>query len=354
MKQPIPTLDCTNIGKSFDGWRVFDQVNLIAHAGQLVAILGPSGCGKTTLLRLIAGFEWPDTGTISINGQIVSGHHRRIPPEERRVGMVFQEYALFHHLDVADNIAFGLRSPAMEKRQRIAEMLTLVGLEGLENRMPHELSGGQQQRVALARALAPRPDILLLDEPFSNLDAALRIQIRREVRSILKNASTTCLFVTHDQEEALSFADRVAVLLDGYIAQFATPQVLYQQPVSRAVATFVGEANFLPGQSDGNTVTCALGRLPIREATLTPQKSINGSVDVLIRPEMIRFDQDRNGISAYIVWGEFYGHTQRLGLRLQDGTSLIARLDSHIALAAGEEVSIQVPFPVLVFPMDNH
>jgi iron(III) transport system ATP-binding protein len=228
-----PAIVCADVCKSFGAVRAVDRVALRLPPGLLLALLGPSGCGKTTMLRLLAGFETPDAGTIEIGGQRVFGAGINLPPERRRVGMVFQDYALFPHLDVARNIAFGVpRGP--DRGRRIVEALRLVGLDGYQERMPHELSGGQQQRVALARALAPRPDLLLLDEPFSNLDAALRAQVRGEVRQILAAADATAIMVTHDQEEALSLADQVAVMQEGTVVQVASPFDLYQRRPPRA------------------------------------------------------------------------------------------------------------------------
>jgi iron(III) transport system ATP-binding protein len=334
-------LECTDLSKAFNGQPVLDRVGLTARAGKLVALLGPSGCGKTTTLRLIAGFEWPDAGTITIKGRMVAGGQARIPPEERRVGMVFQEYALFPHVDVASNIAFGLtRLPSRERAARVAAMLALVGLETFGKRMPHELSGGQQQRVALARALAPQPDILLLDEPFSNLDAALRMQVRGEVRAILKDTGITCVFVTHDQEEALSLADEVAVMIGGRIAQIAEPERLYHQPVSRAVAAFVGEANFVPGEADGERAHCALGQMPLAQ-------TFTGPVDILVLPEHLVLSAGEP--NATITWREFYGHDQRVGLRLDDGTPLVARSDALSAYGVGDRVGVQVAAPMRAF-----
>jgi iron(III) transport system ATP-binding protein len=293
-------------------------------------------------LRLIAGFEWPDGGTIAINGRMVASETIRVPAEERHVGMVFQEYALFPHLSVADNIAFGLKGNNREKQARVAEILALVALPDVGERMPYDLSGGQQQRIALARALAPQPDILLLDEPFSNLDVGLRGQVRTEVRSILKQFGITCVFVTHDQEEALSLADEVAVMQAGRIAQVATPQRLYRHPASQAVATFVGEANFLPGEARGNTVECVLGCLPL-------DKPAHGSVTVLIRPEWLRLNKPDSQAEASIVWREFYGHDQRIGIRLLDGTTLIARSNTSDDYTEGELVRVGVQGEVRAF-----
>ena len=334
-------LHCDGLFKAFNGQPVVRGVELAARAGQIIGLLGPSGCGKTTTLRLIAGFEWPDEGAITIQGRTVAGPEARVPPEARRVGMVFQEYALFPHLDVAGNVAFGLNLPPREKAARTAELLALVGLTGLERRSPHELSGGQQQRVALARALAPEPQVLLLDEPFSNLDAALRAQVRGEVRAILKAAGMTCVFVTHDQEEALSLADEVAVMFDGQIAQCAAPEMLYHQPVSRAVAAFVGEANFLPGEAAGDTAHCALGPVPLAEPA-------GGPVDLLIRPEDLRLNGE--GVPALVVWREFYGHDQRAGLRLADDTVLVARLDARQSVTPGVPTRVSLRAPVRAFP----
>ena len=234
---------CNNVTKRFGSVLAVNQVDLTVAPGEFLSLLGPSGCGKTTMLRLIAGFEVPDTGTIEIGDLCVVGPKRWIQPERRRVGMVFQDYALFPHMTVAENVAYGVRKWP-NQRERVGKALRLVGLDSLRERMPHELSGGQQQRVALARALAPEPDVILMDEPFSNLDVALRARIRAETREILARAGATVIFVTHDQEEALSLADRVAVMWGGQIAQVGEPEELYRNPNSREVAQFVGGANF--------------------------------------------------------------------------------------------------------------
>ncbi len=336
-------VECLHLTKRFGPVYALKDASLAVEPGQLTALLGPSGCGKTTLLRLIAGFEQPDDGLILLNGRPVAGAGIAIPPEQRRVGMVFQEYALFQHLNVSENIAFGLQSSKRQKTARVQEMLNLVGLEGYGARMPHELSGGQQQRVALARALAPNPDVILLDEPFSNLDTALRSQVRAEVRAILKRTQATCIFVTHDQEEALSLADNVAVMLDGHILQIAPPQVLYHHPVNRAVAAFVGESNFLTGEAQGAVATCALGALRL-------QNRLTGPVDILIRPEALQLTPVHNdGVHARVIWREFYGHDQRLGLVLESGLSLIARLGPGEVFDVGERVAVSVPHPVMAY-----
>jgi iron(III) transport system ATP-binding protein len=328
-------LDCHNLSKAFNGKVVLEDVTLNVQAGEFLTLLGPSGCGKTTTLRLIAGFEWPDSGTIDINGKPVANGTVRVPPEERRVGMVFQEYALFPHLDVADNIAFGLQGTKDKKQRRVDELLAFVGLTGLGERRPHELSGGQQQRIALARALAPKPTILLLDEPFSNLDATLRAQVRSEVRTILKQAGITCVFVTHDQEEALSLADKIAVIFDGKTAQVGDPQQTYQHPNSREVAAFVGEANFLPAEASGDVAACALGDIPLIEP-------MQGAVDLLIRPEMIRLTPDQRG-GGVVLWREFYGHDQRIGVLLVGAArTLVVRANASSTFSGGQRVRVDL------------
>jgi iron(III) transport system ATP-binding protein len=255
--------------------------------------------------------------------------------------MVFQDYALFPHLDVARNIAFGLaRGP--ERGRRIVESLRLVGLDGFQTRMPHELSGGQQQRVALARALAPGPDVLLLDEPFSNLDATLRAHVRGEIRQILTSLRATVVMVTHDQAEALSLADLVAVMQAGRIIQVASPYDLYRRPASRAVATLVGEAGFLPGQADGATVACELGRVP----TASP---VSGPVEVLLRPEALTV-LPVDDAPATVLTTEFFGHDQVVTIALPSGTPLRVRLGPLQAIRPGDRVSVTVAGPVVAFP----
>lgn len=234
---------CQHLSKKFGQIHAVDNVNLTLGEGRFLALLGPSGCGKTTTLRLIAGFEPPDAGEIEIGGRLVNAPGLHMPPEQRSVGMVFQEYALFPHLNVADNVAYGI-AKGVDKQKRVHEVLSMVGLAEVKTRMPYELSGGQQQRVALARALAPRPTLILLDEPFSNLDASLRSQVRAEVRQILRQALATAIFVTHDQEEAFSLADEVAVMIEGQIVQTDKPQKLYRRPVNKQVAAFLGNVNF--------------------------------------------------------------------------------------------------------------
>lgn len=252
-------VSCQNLYKSFDKQPIVCDVSFTVETGQILALLGPSGCGKTTTLRMIAGFEKLDSGRIEIDGDLVTDGKRHLPPEKRRAGIVFQDYAIFPHLSVAENVGFGL--PRRERKERTEEMLSFVGLTGLGERMPHELSGGQQQRVALARALAPNPAVLLLDEPFSNLDAALREEMRYEVRRLLKKSGTTAVFVTHDQEEALFMGDEVAVMRAGKIEQLGTPEHIFHQPQTRFVAEFLGNTDFVTGTVTEDGVQTPLGLL---------------------------------------------------------------------------------------------
>ncbi|HEV2107387.1 MAG TPA: ABC transporter ATP-binding protein [Thermomicrobiales bacterium] len=337
-------LRCTGVSKRFGQVPVVNNLNLNAQRGELVALLGPSGCGKTTSLRLIAGFEDLDAGVIEVGGQVVASPRWSLPPERRRVGMVFQDYALFPHLTVGRNVAFGLPRGG-ERKHRIEEALDLVGLRGLANRMPYELSGGQQQRVALARALAPSPEIVLLDEPFSNLDSALRSRVRAEVRQILRDAEATAILVTHDQEEALSLSDRIAVMARGTVVQQASPEELYHRPVSQEVAAFVGDAQFLPGEGSGRRVATVLGDLPGTHAA-------DGPVFVMLRPESVRLvpEQEGEGANGTVLIREFYGHDQLVHVRLDDGTMLRARLGTYSGIRPGDRVLAAVRGAVLTFP----
>ena len=330
----------SGVSRSYGPVRAVKGLDLEVRRGGILALLGPSGCGKTTTLRLIAGFETPDSGTVEVGGRTVAGPQANVPPEKRRVGMVFQDYALFPHLSVEQNVAYGL--PSGKKRKgRVEEVLALTHLEGLGDRMPHELSGGQQQRVALARALAPEPAVVLLDEPFSNLDASLRVRVRSEMREILRDAGATAVFVTHDQEEALSLADEVAVIMRGTVVQSAPPETLYHRPATREVASFVGEANFLPGTAQNDQVSCALGDIPI-------VGSGEGEVDVMLRPEALVLRGLPNG-QATVEDREFYGHDQLLKLRLDSGRTLRARLVGGPGFGLGERVAIGVWGSAVVF-----
>lgn len=322
-----------------------NDASMTVDRGEFVALLGPSGCGKTTTLRLIAGFERVDAGAIEIDGTLVAGSSVHVQPEKRRIGMVFQEYALFPHVNVLANIEFGLRRmTAKDKSARTSEILDLTGLAGLEGRMPHELSGGQQQRVALARALAPNPALILLDEPFSNLDAGLRARVRAELGEILHAAKTTAIFVTHDQEEALSLVDRVAVMLNGSIEQVASPHELYSRPATRWVAEFIGDANFLPGVGHGDTFECEIGMLPARQ-------QIRGPVDILLRPENVKLLAAQPGLPAARVRHTlFFGHDQLITVQLPTGTFLTARAGPSDAYVPDLPLQVAVRTPVIAFP----
>jgi iron(III) transport system ATP-binding protein len=309
------------ISKSFGPVKAVCEVNLDIERGELVAVLGPSGCGKTTLLRTIAGFEQPDSGCVVVGDVVVSGPGRFVPPERRRIGMVFQEYALFPHLSVRANVAFGLAGRPRDERERLTrQTIELVGLQHKAACHPHELSGGERQRVALARALAPEPALVLLDEPFSNLDASLRAGLRHEVELILRDAEATALLVTHDQEEALSLADRVAVMRDGRIVQAGTPEDVYIHPASRWAAQFVGEVNVLAGVAHGTGVETELGVFDLRAPA-------SGSVHVAVRPEQLELRADDHG-NAEVVAREFRGHDVLYRLRHEGGRTVLVQLPS--------------------------
>jgi iron(III) transport system ATP-binding protein len=339
-----PVLRVRGIVRRFGDVTAVDGIDLDVRRGRIVALLGPSGCGKTTMLRMLAGFERADAGSIELDGRAVDGAGAWVPPDRRGVGMVFQDYALFPHLDVLRNVAFGL--PRRERRgaarsRRLADVLALVGLAGLEHRYPHELSGGQQQRVALARALAPEPSVILLDEPFSNLDAALRAQVRADVHRILTQAGATAVFVTHDQEEALSLADEVAVMAAGRIVQLADPEAVYHAPADRSVAAFVGDADFVAGSAEAGRVVSDLGDLALLEP-------LSGAVEVLVRPEDVHLTPDPAG-SAVVVGREFYGHDQMLYVRLAGGRVVRARLGPVSPLAPGDRCAVSVPRPLRAY-----
>ncbi len=317
--------------------------------GRIGCLLGPSGCGKTTVLRCIAGFEPVSGGTIALAGRLVSRPGHVVPPEQRRIGMVFQDYALFPHLSVAGNVGFGLdRLKAEERRNRTHAMLDLVGLRDSAGVFPHELSGGQQQRVALARALAPGPELLLLDEPFSNLDVDLRERLSLEVREILKAAGTTAILVTHDQHEAFALADEIGIMLGGTIEQWDTAYNLYHQPRTRFVADFVGQGVFLHGVAIGRgRVVTELGEL----ATDSPLGMAEGAaVDLLLRPDDIVHD-DESRWQAEVAAKAFRGADFLYTLRLASGTRVLSLVPSHHDHAIGERIGIRLAIDhVVAFP----
>lgn len=317
------------------GLPAVDHVSLALEKGEILALLGPSGCGKTTTLRLIAGFVRPDAGVVEIGGKVMADGHTFVPPEQRGVGVVFQEYTLFPHLTVEGNILFGLRKLSAQGRvQRLREMLEMVGLTSLARRYPHELSGGQQQRVALARALAPRPAVLLLDEPFSNLDANLRTYMLHEVYTILRESGTTAVFVTHDHEEAFMVADRVGVLNRGRLEQLSRPEEIYHLPATHFVARFVGKANFLPGRVVGAGIDTDIGTFP---NTLDfPQ---GAAVEVMIRPNQLELRPDPTG-NGMVVSCRFRGADTLVVVQLTSGVTLQSHQPSTIVLRARERVRV--------------
>jgi iron(III) transport system ATP-binding protein len=317
--------------KSFGGEAVVRDVSFTVSPGRILALLGPSGCGKTTTLRLIAGFESLDRGSIEIAGQLVAGAGANVPPERRQAGMVFQDYAIFPHLNVAANVGFALgRSP--NAQQRVEELLAFVGLAGLGKRPPQELSGGQQQRVALARALAAEPAVLLLDEPFSNLDAAMRKEVRLEVKSLLKQSGSTAVFVTHDQEEALFLGDDVAVMNEGRLEQTGTASEIFHSPRTRFVAQFMGQTDFLPGTAMPGGVETPLGLLarplPVAEGTI---------LEVAVRPDDVRLQPDPRG-NGRVISRQFLGIAFLYQIRLSHGAVVHSWQSHQIDLAIGDPV----------------
>ncbi|HKG65010.1 MAG TPA: ABC transporter ATP-binding protein [Solirubrobacteraceae bacterium] len=337
-------IEADDLSRSFGALKAVDGASLRVGHGELVALLGPSGSGKTTLLRMIAGFEHPDAGRVRIGGRLVAGNGHWVEPEQRRIGMVFQQGALFPHLDVAANVGFGAA-----RRERVDEALELVGLGHRAKAYPHELSGGERQRVALARALAPEPEVILLDEPFAALDAGLREALREEVAGILRAAGASALLVTHDQAEALSLADEVAVLRDGCVVQTGSPEEVYDRPSSRWVAEFLGEADVLPGTAEGGTVSCELGRF-------SAGRELSGPVQVVIRPESVAIGHGgaaRDAPEAVVLERSFYGHDQLVHLELGSGLRLRSRRLGFPAWHPGDRVRVWLDGPVNALAADQ-
>ena len=327
-----------SVSKSYDEEQVLSDFNLDVWKGSITGILGSSGSGKTTALRLIAGFDRPDAGIIEMKNEVIVSDEIWLPPERRNIGMVFQDYALFPHLSVEKNIAFGLGKNDLEQG-RLKEVIDMCNLSGLINKFPQELSGGQQQRVALARALAPNPEVVLLDEPFTSLDAQMARELRDEVVELLKNTETTAIIVTHDQEEALSVCDVVSVLEKGKIIQSSTPQEIYLNPVSKTVANSVGDPNILKGFSIDGRVETSLG---------TFVSAYEGALDVSIRPECIELNLDSEG--SYIVKEcTFYGHDQVISFQNSKGEVFRARSLPNTIYEAGDKVNIEIS-EVTTFP----
>lgn len=345
-------LEIKNLYKRFTGeqW-VIEDLNLSVSRGEIVCMLGPSGCGKTTILRLICGFERPDRGVILKNGTVLSGPAAHLPPERRRVGMVFQDYALFPHLTVLQNVEFGLkyrRRKNQDAQKKIQDLLGLTGIGDLARRYPHELSGGQQQRTALARALAHEPELILLDEPFSNIDTALRQHLRDDVKRLLRDAGCSAIFVTHDQEEALYLADTIAVMHAGRLEQAGSPEEVLYRPRSRVVADFIGRASYLPGRINDGRVETELGNWP-----LPPEYKGNlaDPVSVLVRPDAIEIVQNGEGYSARVVRVQFSGLQPLYTLALSSGLELLAQFPGSVRLREGVGVVVCFrPFGLAILP----
>ena len=342
-------LEVRGVSQSYDERPVLENLSFELQPGTIGCLLGPSGCGKTTVLRCIAGFEAVTRGEIVLHGETMTRPGRIVPAERRRIGMVFQDYALFPHLTVARNIGFGLRSASPDERDaRVKELLDIVGLHQVGTRYPHELSGGQQQRVALARALAPRPALMLLDEPFSNLDVEMRERLSIEVRAILKQQQTTAILVTHDQNEAFNIADEIGLMAHGRIEQWDTPYRLYHEPATRFVADFIGQGVFLPGTVlDDRTIGIELGAMKSRLMNALP---LGTPVDVLLRPDDILHD-DASSLQARVLHKAFRGAEFLYTLQLPGGGRVLSLVPSHHNHAVGETIGIRLEIDHLVaFP----
>jgi ABC-type Fe3+/spermidine/putrescine transport system ATPase subunit len=352
-------IEIAAVTKRFGAVTAVDRVDLSVGDGELFTLLGPSGCGKTTLLRLLAGFYQPDEGTIRFGARVVNG----LPPYERGIGMVFQNYALWPHMTVADNITYGLRLrklPADEVRKRLGEGLRKVNLVGFEARYPGQLSGGQQQRVALARALVLNPDILLLDEPLSNLDAKIRIQVRAEIRRLQQELSITTIYVTHDQEEALSLSDRVAVMRDGHVLQVGPPKELYERPRTRFVADFVGTNNLVPGEVQGAGDGELLVRTALGPLRAVAHGAVSGRCVLAVRPENVALGGapggEGNRVAGRVSLVSYLGNTLRYDVQTETGLVLKADIRDpwhHDPLPVGRPVTLSFPPSVTLAVSDD-
>lgn len=334
----MPALELLDITKQYapGAARAVDAVSFAVQKGEILSLLGPSGCGKTSTLRLIAGFERPDAGVIRLNGQTVTGPGHWVPPERRGIGMVFQDYALFPHLTVRQNIGFGLQGRAAARIQdTVAHLLELLGLRGLAERYPHELSGGERQRVALARALAPEPVLILLDEPFSSLDADRRAAVREQVRATLRSLGATALFVTHDQEEALFLGDRLAILHQGRLQQIDTPEAIFHSPATRFVAEFLGHTDFLPGEVTADGILTEIGLIPQRVAL-----PIGAPVELAMRADDVTLEPARGGARALVLARHFKGAQNVYRVRLPSGRLLHSLQPHTLNLRSGTPVRV--------------
>ena len=338
-----PLLELKGVGIDYPDRSVIQNLDLSIHQGEMVALLGPSGCGKSTILRAIAGFAPLTTGQIKLKGQIIAKKGSGLPPEKRHIGMMFQDYALFPHLNVTDNVGFGLhKEPPIHRSSVVNNLLELVGLKGSGHRFVHELSGGQQQRVALARALAPKPELILLDEPFSNLDVDLRERLSLEVKDILKSQGTTGILVTHDQNEAFAWGEKLGVLTNGKLCQWGDPFELYHQPNNRFVANFIGQGSFIAGVvTKNNQVSTPIGLLN------NPQKNrwpTGTPLDVLIRPDDVLPDEEGGvaGLKARVIRKAFKGAETLYTLELDSGETLLSLFSSHHNHTPGEQVNIRI------------
>jgi iron(III) transport system ATP-binding protein len=352
-------LSIDDVSCVFGSEQAVDELSLTVEEGELLTLLGPSGCGKTTLLRLVAGLERPDAGRISLDGQVVARPDEMTPPEYRDVGLVFQDFALFPHLTAGENVAFGIDDwPAEEREARVSELLALVGLEDQRESAPGELSGGQQQRVALARALAPEPDLLLLDEPFSNLDVDLRVRMREEVRQIIKETGVTAVSVTHDQEEALSISDRVAVVHDGHIEQVGTPETVFQRPTSRFVATFLGHAAFLSGTLHGEEIRTEIDTLARERVHGLDRAYDHATVDILLRPDDLRarpVDSEREA-DGHVTYRRYLGPSVLYRVTLESGATVECMHNHSDDVKLDEQVAVELTaeHDLAWFPREEH
>ena len=334
-------LYCKNLVKRFDDHTAVNSFNLFATEGELLSIIGPSGCGKTTVLRLIAGLEQLDYGHIQIAGVEVSNASQSVSPEKRHVGMVFQDFALFPHMSLSQNVSFGVPKDRGNEKVVADEYLAIVGLEALKDRMPDQLSGGEQQRGALARALVAQPEILLLDEPFSNLDPTLRHQVREDVCRIIRDSGVTAILVTHDIEEALTIADRVAIMMNGSLQQVDSPENLYCNPATEELADWLGAANFFDGVCEGDTAISEIGRVSL-------QQECHGKRRLMLRPEWLKLTPTAKG-ECQVVGQTFYGHGQMLEVALKSGRRLLVRSISSTTSLTGQQVSVSSIRPAISF-----